>query len=272
MDWEKAARRLRVHGVPDVEIAQRLSVDRSTLYRRLGPRKRKEEIGLEDKELPPKKWPPNRRWPDHWTADYLVDEGIRDRQTAERVLLIVEGMKRDRAKWAEWFMVERFKLDIEQLDIEPLKRMPLGRTSVAWRDLSAGLLVLADWLQLSHPLELLEQIKTRPYPLGDTTGLLKTLKAGAVAVTTDSIRITKTRRDYSRSAKPVISSLRHQIQELYWRSAVDIDIDDAPGPEAALNDFLERLPLVDKPKGRHRKRQLSSVFIEIFQHEPPGGN
>ncbi len=225
-------------------------------------------------------WPSGREWPSEWTADYLVELGVRRRDAAERVLAMVRSASKENNPWMPWFLRERIQLDLVEMEKSRREQLPNDRVYVAWRDLLAGLPVLAEWLSAPEALEL-HRLVARKQPFRKGATLKSGSAVGKLAGTVKSLpgnaaggaRLLYVKRSYGSAARPLVAAMRQRVEEAAVNADVYLYTEDLPGPYNTLVELLDRLPMVDSAQIWGKSRQhfypLSQVFTGIFRFQPP---
>ena len=272
--WEQA-RTMRRQGLSDVEIARRLNVNRVTLNRRLGPRRKaregdRETMGNASEQQVEAVWPTDREWPETWTREWLIETAKWHPEAAERTFRAVQEAQRQGNRWLPWYFRSAVELAMAEAVKDKEVQVPHDPNGRAWRDLLAGLPVLETWLGGSKgapEVAELRQLVLDCAPYIPVWGRFKPVQHIVGNITRGAQR-----REYAGAARPHVQALRRRVDGLALESHLLLPL-DAAGPFRALSAIVERLPMVDLGPWRYdgRPTSLWQLFARVFSFDPPRG-
>ena len=264
------AQRLRKQGLTYREIADKLKCGERTLRGWFKDAERRQSQDADLQEAGPREadalsvedWPTDREWPDDWDPQGLAKAAGWQLESAERMMAAVRGARAQDNRWIPWFIRRRAELDAGTL---PHMQGVIAPRVPAWADAVAGLPVLDKWLGgLSACTEISQLILERdPWPesrFGDT----------ATTILKDVLTLGRRRQGYAAAARKHVQEVQRRLDAIAFERALDIPLDDRPGPWRMLAALMERLPLADTVprRSRYRDYALWQVFVGIFRFEP----
>ncbi|MSQ35346.1 MAG: hypothetical protein EXR57_05980 [Dehalococcoidia bacterium] len=250
---------MRGAGLADAEIARRLNVDRSTIYRWLGARRAAQQLRETGPAL--KAWPSEREWPETWAEDKLREIGLGP-TSADFTWLVIQAARAAEKRWVVWF--HRRYVEVYDRASHGATRNEQALTLSPFLHAVAGLPVLAAWL--NEPA------------CDDLEGLCWTFSPWTARLAKEQRfkffkrsvpEFVRNRIAYSSAARPATYAISRAI----YRRALETGFTNTP-PDygSALAAFHKRVPMFDvgNPTPYIQDSDLGRILTTIFTSEPEG--